>query len=108
MDKDEIAAMLKEQAETLAANVAQALKPLGERLDGLEATLQANADASAKPKREAVAKVIGELAANKLSGAELDEAFSKLQTAAPLLSGFQANADEAVKGAPAADDYFTK
>lgn len=108
LTKEEIAAMLKEQAETLAANMAGAIKPLGERLDGFEATLQANADASAKPKREAVAKVIGELAANKLSGAELDEAFSKLQTAAPLLPGFQANADEAPKGAPAADDYFTK
>lgn len=106
MDKEEIAAMLKEQAETLAANMALALKPLGERLDGLEANLQANADATAKPKRDAVAKVIGELAANKLSGAELDEAFGKLQSAAPLLPGFQANADEAPKGAPAADEYF--
>lgn len=106
MDKEEIAAMLKEQAETLAANMALALKPLGDRLDGLESTLQANADATAKPKRDAVAKVIGELAANKLSGAELDEAYGNLQTAAPLLSGFATNADEAPKGAPAADDYF--
>lgn len=106
MDKDEIAAMLKEHGESLLANMAEVIKPLGERLDGLEANLQANADATAKPKRDAVAKVIGELAANKLSGAELDEAFGKLQSAAPLLPGFQANADEAPKGAPAADEYF--
>ena len=112
LTKEEIAAMLKEHGETLAANMAEAIKPLGDRLDGLEANLQANADATAKPKREAVAKVIGELAANKLSGAELDEAFSKLQansgTAVPLIPGFQANADEAVKGAPAVDEYFNK
>lgn len=106
MDKDEIAAMLQQQAETLAANMAEMIKPLGERLEGLEANLQANADAAIKPKREAVAKVIGELAANKLSGAELDEAFGKLQSAAPLLPGFQANASETPTGAPAADEYF--
>ena len=106
LTKEEIAAMLKEQAETLAANMAEAIKPLGERLDGLESTLQANADAAVKPKREAVAKVIGELVANKLSGAELDEAFGKLQSAAPLLPGFQANASETPTGAPAADEYF--
>jgi len=110
MDKDELTAMLKEQAETLAANVAEALKPLGERLEKLETnalTLAANAEA---PKREAVKAVLGELVANSLTGAALDEAFAKLQanTAAPLVPGFQANAADAVTGAPVVADYFNQ
>lgn len=108
MDKEEIAAMLKEQAETLAANMAEALKPLGERLTGLEANLQANAAQAEAPKREAVAKMLGELAANALTGEALNEAYAKLQSAAPLAAGFQANADQVAKGAPSADDYFGK
>lgn len=108
MDKEEIAAMLKEQAETLAANMAEALKPLGERLTGLEANLQANTAQAEAPKREAVAKVLGELAANALTGEALNEAYAKLQSATPLAPGFQANADQAPKGAPSADEYFGK
>ena len=112
MDAKELAEALAANAKAINDGLAEALKPLSERLDNLEANqktaaeaLQANAEAQAKPKRDAVAKVIGELAANKLSGPELDEAFSKLQTAAPLALGMDTNADAAPKGVPG-DEYF--
>jgi len=105
MDEEAIAALLDKQAEKLQANMVEALAPIASRLDTLEANQSSSTAEAEKPKREAVAKVIGELAANKLAGAELDEAFGKLQGAAPIVGGFLTNA-QAPEGVPGAD-YFT-
>lgn len=93
------------------AAVADAIKPIAEKVDGLEANVKAttdaitaNARAEEAEKRKAVAAVHGEVVANALSGEPLDAMFKSLGTAAPLGAGqVQTNADE---GAPDPAAYF--
>jgi hypothetical protein len=108
MDETKLAEMLKTQLEAIQANTAEALKPLAERLEALETnavSIAANAEA---PKREAVKAVFGELVANALTGEALNAAFDKLQTAAPLVPGMQANASNVLSGVPDVNEYFGK
>lgn len=93
------------------AAVADAIKPIAEKVDGLEANVKATADAvtanaraEEAEKRKAVAAVHGDVVANALSGEPLDAMFKSLGTAAPLGAGqVHANADE---GAPEPAAYF--
>lgn len=93
------------------AAVADAIKPIAEKVDGLEANVKATADAitanaraEEAEKRKAVAAVHGDVVANALSGEPLDTMFKSLGTAAPLGAGqVQTNADE---GAPEPAAYF--
>jgi len=73
------------------AAVAEAIKPVSEKVDGLEANIKATADAitanaraEEAEKRKAVAAVHGDVVANALSGEALDAMFKSLGTAAPL------------------------
>ncbi len=83
----------------MAQAVADALKPVSEAVQTLQAnqqalsdTLTANARAEEADKRKAVAAVHGEIVANALSGEPLDAMFKALGTAAPLAPGLiQAN-----------------
>lgn len=80
MDKKELDDALAKQGETLAANMAAALKPLVDGIAALAASqtatnelLTANARQQEAAKREVVAKKFGETVANSLSGAALDD-----------------------------------
>ncbi|SPZ52592.1 Uncharacterised protein [Serratia quinivorans] len=103
--------LITEIGKGLAANFADALKPITEKVDALQAnhnqlaeTLTANSRAEEKTKREAVAKVHGDVVANALKGDALDVMFKSLGEAAPLAGNSGQQQQET--GAPVADAYF--
>ncbi len=79
-NNDALAVSLKGIFEPLATSVAE----LAANQKTMTDSLQANAKAAEAGKREAVAKVIGEEAAEALTGNALDAAHAKLVGAAPL------------------------
>ncbi|MCK7424250.1 hypothetical protein EKN24_06750 [Enterobacter asburiae] len=103
--------LISEIGKGLAANFADALNPIKDAITGLQAnqdklteTLTANSRAEEKSKREAVAKVHGDIVANALSGEALDAMFKSLGEAAPL--GTNNAQQHKETGAPAADEHF--
>lgn len=103
--------LISEIGKGLAANIAESFKPLTEKVDALQAnqqqlaeTLTANTRAEEKTKREAVAKVHGEIVANALSGDALDAMYKSLGDSAPL--GTNSAQTQQETGAPAASEYF--
>ncbi|CAI2141760.1 hypothetical protein [Serratia marcescens] len=103
--------LITEIGKGLAANFAEALKPITDKVDALQAnhnqlaeTLTANSRAEEKIKREAVAAVLGELAANALTGEALDDAFKRLGSSAQL--GGNSGQHQQENGAPAAEEHF--
>ncbi|MCX9579845.1 hypothetical protein IG533_02815 [Vibrio cholerae] len=103
--------LISEIGKGLAANVAEALKPVNDKIDALQANtekqlkvLTANHDAEEARKRETVAKQFGEVVANSLQGDALDEMFKKCGSAAPL--GTNSATEQPETGAPKADEYF--
>lgn len=103
--------LITEIGKGLAANLADALKPITEKVDALQTnhnqlaeTLTANSRAEEKAKREAVAKVHGEIVANALSGDPLDAMFKSLGSAAPL--GANSAQVQQETGAPDFKTYF--
>ncbi|VEB97287.1 Uncharacterised protein [Cedecea lapagei] len=103
--------LITEIGKGLAANLADALKPITDKVDALQTnhnqlaeTLTANSRAEEKTKREAVAKVHGEIVANALSGEPLDAMFKSLGSAAPLAGNSAQSQQEA--GAPDFKTYF--
>lgn len=97
--------------EAIAANNDATIKPLSESIAAIQTnqqqlseTLTANSRAEEKTKREAVAKVHGEIVANALSGEALDAMFKTLGEAAPL--GTNNAQQHKETGAPAADEHF--
>lgn len=101
MTKEELQAALAEQADALKTNqaeaIAEAIKPLQEKIDALEAEKQAAADAEHATAVEAVvnAKLLSEDEAKALPTAALNAlATAAPKTAAPLVPGFAANTDE--------------
>lgn len=103
--------LITEIGKGLAANFAEALKPITEKVEALQAnhtqlaeTLTANSRAEEKTKREAVAAVLGELAANALTGEALDDAFKRLGSSAQL--GGNSGQHQQENGAPAAEEHF--
>lgn len=103
--------LISEIGKGLAANVAEALKPVNDKIDALQANtekqlkvLTANHDAEEARKRDAVSKQFGEVVANSLQGDALDEMFKKCGSAAPL--GTNAATEQPETGAPKADEYF--
>lgn len=103
--------LITEIGKGLAANFADALKPITEKVDALQAnhtqlaeTLTANSRAEEQTKREAVAKVHGDIVANALKGDALDVMFKSLGEAAPLAGNSGQHQQET--GAPVADAYF--
>lgn len=103
--------LISEIGKGLAANFADALNPIKDAITGLQAnqdklteTLTANSRAEEKTKRDAVAKVHGDIVANALSGEALDAMFKSLGEAAPL--GTNNAQQQKETGAPAADEHF--
>lgn len=103
--------LISEIGKGLAANFAEALNPIKDAIVGLQAnqdklteTLTANSRAEEKTKREAVAKVHGEIVANALSGEALDAMFKTIGEAAPL--GTNSAQQQKETGAPNPDEYF--
>ncbi|WP_312740456.1 hypothetical protein [Cedecea neteri] len=103
--------LITEIGKGLAANISEALNPIKEAISGLQTnhnqlaeTLTANSRAEEKTKREAVAKVHGEIVANALSGKSLDAMFKSLGSATPLGTNSAQGQQEA--GAPDPKTYF--
>ncbi|HBC7877554.1 TPA: hypothetical protein O4E86_005436 [Klebsiella oxytoca] len=103
--------LISEIGKGLAANFAEALNPIKDVITGLQAnqdklteTLTANSRAEEKIKREAVAKVHGEIVANALSGEALDAMFKTIGESAPL--GTNSAQQQKETGAPNPDEYF--
>ncbi|MEP8924053.1 hypothetical protein ABKU21_03070 [Enterobacter hormaechei] len=111
LTKEELEQIGSMIGQAVATNTEAAIKPLAEKVDALQAnqkqlaeTLTANSRAEEKAKREAVAKVHGDIVANALSGEALDAMFKSLGEAAPLgANNAQLNKET---GAPAADEHF--
>jgi hypothetical protein len=111
LTKEEKQELISEIGKGLAANVAEVLKPVNDKIDALQANtekqlkvLTANHDAEEARKRETVAKQFGEVVANSLQGDALDEMFKKCGSAAPL--GINSATEQPETGAPKADEYF--
>lgn len=103
--------LITEIGKGLAANFAEALKPVTEQINQLQAnhkelsdSLTANSRAEEQTMRDAVKAVHGELIANALSGDALKEMFSKLGVAAPI--GANSANNPAETGAPDFKTYF--
>ncbi|ECC9542432.1 hypothetical protein DTG28_22410 [Salmonella enterica subsp. salamae] len=111
LTKEELEQIGSMVSEAVATNTEKAIKPLAEKVDALQAnqqqlaeTLTANSRAEEKAKREAVAKVHGEIVANALSGEALDAMFKTIGESAPL--GTNSAQQQKETGAPAASEYF--
>ena len=111
LTKEELEQIGSMIGQAVATNTKEALQPLAEKVDALQAnqqqlaeTLTANSRAEEKTKREAVAKVHGDIVANALSGDALDAMFKGLGEAAPLGTNSAQQPNET--GAPAASEYF--
>lgn len=111
LTKEELEQIGSMIGQAVATNTEAAIKPLAEKVDALQAnqqqlaeTLTANSRAEEKTKREAVAKVHGDIVANALSGEALDAMFKTIGEAAPLGTNNAQQPKET--GAPAASEYF--
>ncbi|MDJ6365080.1 hypothetical protein LEA60_07620 [Salmonella enterica] len=111
LTKEELEQLGSMVSEAVATNTEKAIKPLAEKVDALQAnqqqlaeTLTANSRAEEKAKREAVAKVHGEIVANALSDDALDAMYKTIGESAPL--GTNSAQQQKETGAPAASEYF--
>lgn len=111
---EEQKALTEQISQALTANMAEALKPLQNELAELKANqtavaekLEANQKAAEAEKRAAVAAKFGEVVANSLSGAALDEMHSKLGDAAALAAN-SAQDQQKPFSAPNPAEYFKK
>ncbi|HAW6283840.1 TPA: hypothetical protein JLK36_002229 [Escherichia coli] len=111
LTKEELEQIGSMIGQAVATNTEAAIKPLAEKVDALQAnhqqlaeTLTANSRAEEKAKRDAVAKVHGDIVANALSGDALDAMFKSLGEAAPL--GTNNAQQQKETGAPNPDEYF--
>ena len=111
LTKEDTELLRKIVGEAIAANNDVTIKPLSESIAAIQTnqqqlseTLTANSRAEEKTKREAVAKVHGEIVANALSGEALDAMFKTIGESAPL--GTNSAQQQKVTGAPNPDEYF--
>ncbi|EBO3101871.1 hypothetical protein S661_15175 [Salmonella enterica subsp. enterica serovar Tennessee] len=111
LTKEELEQLGSMVSEAVATNTEKAIKPLAEKVDALQAnqqqlaeTLTANSRAEEKAKREAVAKVHGEIVANALAGDALDAMFKTIGESAPL--GANSAQQQNESGAPDPKTYF--
>ncbi|WP_142501275.1 hypothetical protein [Klebsiella sp. 2680] len=111
LTKEELEQIGSMVSEAVATNTEKAIKPLSEKVDALQVnqdklaeTLTANSRAEEKTKRDAVAKVHGEIVANALSGEALDAMYKSLGEATPL--GTNSAQQQKETGAPTAEEHF--
>ncbi|WP_131864095.1 hypothetical protein [Biostraticola tofi] len=103
--------LISEIGKGIAANFADALKPITEKVEALQTnqtklaeSLTANTRAEEKTKRDAVAAKHGEIVANSLSGEALDVMFKSLGEPTPL--GTNSGKQPEQTGAPDPATYF--
>lgn len=92
MKPEELQALLDQQAEKMTQAVNAAVAPVAERVQALESTLAANAEAELAGKRAEAAKLLG-VEVDTLAGMAanaLDAVIAKHTPAAPLLHGMPA------------------
>lgn len=111
LTKEDTELLRKIVGEAIAANNDVTIKPLSESIAAIQTNQQqlsealtANSRAEEKTKREAVAKVHGDIVANALSGEALDAMFKTIGESAPL--GTNSAQQQKVTGAPNPDEYF--
>lgn len=111
LTKEELEQIGSMIGQAVATNTEKALKPLTDKVDALQVNqdklseaLTANSRAEEKTKRDAVAKVHGEIVANALTGEALEAMYKSLGEAAAL--GTNAGQQHKTTGAPAADEHF--
>ncbi|QMA48675.1 hypothetical protein HV030_19815 [Citrobacter freundii] len=111
LTKEDTELLRKIVGEAIAANNDVTIKPLSESIAAIQTNQQqlsealtANSRAEEKTKREAVAKVHGEIVANALSGEALAAMFKTIGESAPL--GTNSAQQQKVTGAPNPDEYF--
>lgn len=111
LTKEELEQIGSMIGQAVATNTEKALKPLTDKVDALQInqdklaeTLTANSRAEEKTKRDAVAKIHGEIVANALAGEALDAMYKSLGESAAL--GTNAGQQHKETGAPAADEHF--
>ncbi|KMK11043.1 hypothetical protein ABW06_23430 [Pluralibacter gergoviae] len=111
LTKEELEQIGSTIGQAVATNMQSAMQPLIEKMDTLQAnnqqlaeTLTANSRAEEKTKRDAVAKVHGDIIANALSGEALDAMFKTIGDAAPL--GTNAGQQQKETGAPDPANHF--
>lgn len=111
LTKEELEQIGSMIGQAVATNTEKALKPLTVKVDALQVnqdklaeTLTANSRAEEKTKRDAVAKVHGEIVANALTGEALDAMYKSLGEAAAL--GTNAGQQHKTTGAPTAEEHF--
>ncbi|WP_196093805.1 hypothetical protein [Citrobacter sp. Res13-Lact-LER2-35-b] len=111
LTKEDTELLRKIVGEAIAANNDVTIKPMSESIAAIQTNQQqlsealtANSRAEEKTKREAVAKVHGEIVANALSGEALDAMFKTIGESAPL--GTNSAQQQKVTGAPNPDEYF--
>lgn len=100
MDRKELDEALAANAKTQGETLEKLFQPIADRLTALETnqkaisdSLTANSRALEADKRAVVAKALGQAAADLLTGNALDEVHAKFVGAAPIIPGFQGNAD---------------
>ena len=79
-EKTELANMVANSVSAAIKPVSDAVTAQGAQIASITTTLEANAKAAEAGKRAEVAKQYGEVVANALSGASLDEMHAKLST----------------------------
>ena len=111
LTKEELEQIGSMIGQAVATNTQAAIQPLADKVDALQAnhnqlaeTLTANSRAEEKTKRDAVAKVHGDIVANALSGEALDAMFKTIGDSAPL--GTNAGQQQKETGAPDPAIYF--
>lgn len=111
LTKEEKEELFSEIGQGIAANISEALKPMQEKLDTLQANteekfkvLTANHDAEELRKREVVKAKFGEVVANSLQGDALEDMFKQCGESANL--GANSASTQTQTGAPSADEYF--
>lgn len=103
--------LISEIGKGIAANFAEVLKPITEKVEALQVnqtklteSLTANSRAEEKVKRDAVAAKHGEIVANSLAGEALDHMFKSLGEPAPLAGNSGKQPD--TTGSPDPATYF--
>lgn len=98
LTKEEMADLVKQIGDQVSANTSEQLQPLIAKVDSLEAnqktiteSITANSKAAEDEKRKVVSAEYGEVIANSLSGAALDDMVEKINLAKGTTVGLKGN-----------------
>lgn len=113
--EEERKALVQDVSDAFKTQLAESLRPLGELSEkvttletnqkSIQEALTANQRAEESTKRQAIAKVHGEVVANALAGEALEAMYKGLGTSRGLPQGSDTDL-KANSGAPNPDEYF--